>query len=58
MQYAEEANIAVFTLGDMNRSSFWTNAGAVTEGETQELFEKGATGDAFLHILNRSRRDL
>lgn len=54
MQYAEEANIAVFTLGDMNRSSFWTNAGAVTEEEMQELFEKGATGDAFLHILNRS----
>lgn len=54
MEYAEEANIAVFTLGDMNRSSFWTNAGAVTEEEMQELYEKGATGDAFLHILNRS----
>ncbi len=54
MEYAEEANIAVFTLGDMNRSSFWTNAGAVSEAEMQELYEKGATGDAFLHILNRS----
>lgn len=53
MEYAEEANIAVFTLGDMNRSSFWTNAGAITEETMQELFAKGATGDAFLHILNR-----
>lgn len=52
MGYAEEANIAVFTLGDMTRSSFWTNEGVISAGEMQSLFEKGATGDALLHILN------
>jgi len=52
MDYAAEANITVFTLGDMSRSSFWTSRGVMSEERMQELFEKGATGDAFLHILN------
>lgn len=54
MHCMKQANVAVFTLGDMTRSSFWTQKGAMTDAEWQTIVERGAVGDVCLHILDSS----
>ncbi|OUQ17003.1 hypothetical protein B5E84_11135 [Lachnoclostridium sp. An14] len=53
MEYMERANIALFTMGDLNRSSYWTQKGYMTDEEWQHIMEQEAVGDVCLHILNK-----
>ncbi len=55
-EYMERANVALFTLGDMSRSSFWTQRGFMTDEEWQNIMESGAVGDVCLHILDSEGR--
>lgn len=52
MDYMERANIALFTMGDMSRSSYWTQKGYMKDLEWQHIMEQGAVGDVCLHILD------
>ena len=53
MDYMEKANIAIFTMGDLNRSSYWTQKGFMSDMEWRRIMEKEAVGDVCLHILDR-----
>lgn len=52
MELAQNANIAVFTLGDFKRTTSLTREGVISEQRTQQLMAGGAVGDVCLHVID------
>lgn len=53
MEYAEQANVAVFTVGSFGMDNALVQAGYLSKDEMQRLIQEGAVGDLCAHVLNR-----
>jgi deoxyribonucleoside regulator len=52
MEYAAEANIALFTVGSFGSDNALVQAGYLSSGEMESLVQKGAVGDLCAHVIN------
>lgn len=53
MEVAKEANIAIYTIGTPDRSSFLDQPNGLTEDQIRDLVAQGMVTEVCLHLINR-----